>query len=215
MPVLFFNFNEMIQNLSSQHVVYFYLVLLSIVFIETGIVIFPFLPGDSLLFFAGSLAALKGSEVSVWFLIISLSVTAFVANLLNFEFGKRFGESLPKHPRLSKFIKPSHMVKAYDFFKKYGSFAIFLGRFMPVIRTIVPFVAGSGRMLYRKFLIHNLLGGISWVVLCVSAGYLFGNVFFVKEHFEIIMIVIILISLLPAAILWLKSWMKKRDLKMS
>jgi membrane-associated protein len=210
MPILFLNFNEMLQNLLNQHVLYFYLVLIAIIFVETGIVIFPFLPGDSILFFAGSLAALKGSKISIWFLIISLSITAFIANMLNFELGKRFGESLPKHPKLNKFLKPKHIEEAHAFFEKYGTFAIFLGRFMPIIRTIVPFTAGSSFMPYKKFITFNFLGGVTWVVLSVGAGFLFGQVPFVKKHFEVIMLAIIFISLLPAVIMAVKRWLKNK-----
>jgi membrane-associated protein len=211
MPVLFLNFNEMLQNLLNQQVLSFYMVMIAIIFIETGIVIFPFLPGDSILFFAGSLAALKSSEVSVWFLIISLSITAFIANMLNFELGKRFGESLPRHPKFSKFLKPKHIEEAHKFFKKYGTFAVFLGRFMPIIRTIVPFTAGSSFMPYKKFVTFNFLGGVTWVVLSVGAGFLFGQVSFVKKHFEAIMLAIIFISLLPAVIMAAKRWLKNRQ----
>ncbi|MDR0690764.1 MAG: VTT domain-containing protein [Streptococcaceae bacterium] len=201
----------MLQNLLNQQVLSFYMVMIAIIFIETGIVIFPFLPGDSILFFAGSLAALKSSEVSVWFLIISLSITAFIANMLNFELGKRFGESLPRHPKFSKFLKPKHIEEAHKFFKKYGTFAVFLGRFMPIIRTIVPFTAGSSFMPYKKFVTFNFLGGVTWVVLSVGAGFLFGQVSFVKKHFEAIMLAIIFISLLPAVIMAAKRWLKNRQ----
>ncbi|MDR0614654.1 MAG: VTT domain-containing protein [Lactobacillales bacterium] len=210
MPILFLNFNEVLQNLLNQHILYFYLVLITIIFVETGIVIFPFLPGDSILFFAGSLAALKGSEISIWFLIISLSITAFIANMLNFELGKRFGESLPKHPKLNKFLKPKHIEEAHAFFEKYGTFAIFLGRFMPIIRTIVPFTAGSSLMPYKKFVTFNFLGGVTWCVLSVGAGFLFGQVPFVKKHFEVVMLAIVFISLLPVVIMAVKRWFKNK-----
>ncbi|MDR1521328.1 MAG: VTT domain-containing protein [Streptococcaceae bacterium] len=212
MPLLFLNFNEILQNLLNQQVLYFYLVLIAIIFVETGIVIFPFLPGDSILFFAGSLTALKDSEISVWFLMISLSITAFIANMLNFELGKRFGKSLLKHSKFSKFLKPKHIEETHEFFEKYGTFAIFLGRFMPIIRTIVPFTAGSSFMPYKKFMIFNFLGGVTWIILSVGAGALFGQISFVKKHFEVIMLAIIFISLLPAMIMGIKRWLKSKQI---
>jgi len=208
MNLLFINFNELLQNLLGQNVIYFYLVLIAIIFIETGIVIFPFLPGDSLLFFAGSLAAISEMGVSLVTMMISLSLTAFVANMLNFMLGKRFGDSLPRHTKLSKFLKPKYLEEAQEFFAKYGSLAIFLGRFMPIIRTVVPFTAGGSNMPYKKFVIFNLLGAVAWIVSTTGAGCLFGQVPFVKAHFEVIMLAIVMISLFPAGLMMVKRWIK-------
>ena len=195
-------FNEWMANFAQMpngHI-WIYLVLGAIIFIETGLVIFPFLPGDSILFFVGSLAAMSNGKLSLGLLILSMGLTAFIANLLNYEIGRRFGDVIPKHKTLSRFLKPEYMEEAHHFFDKWGAWAIFLGRFMPIIRTVVPFTAGAGKMSHKKFVFFNFLGGFAWVIVALGAGYLFGGIPFVKQHFEIIMIAIVVVSLLPALI---------------
>ncbi|SJZ46236.1 membrane-associated protein [Pilibacter termitis] len=205
-----FNFTELLTQLLHNREIYFYLVLGLIIFVETGIVIFPFLPGDSILFFAGSVAALGSNSISVTVLVVSLTILAFFANLLNYEIGRHFGESLHKHPKLTRFLKPHYIEEAEQFFEKYGSFAIFLGRFMPIIRTIVPFTAGTSKMPHKKFVLYNALGGFTWIFLCVIAGFFFGNIPFVQKHFELIMIAIIFVSLIPAFLMAAKRMIVKK-----
>jgi membrane-associated protein len=206
------NFQDLLTQLLNQHEILFYVALIFIIFIETGIVIFPFLPGDSILFFAGSVAALSTNDISLFVLIVALTITAFLANVLNFTIGKFFGAEISRHEKLSKLIKPEYLEEAHVFFEKHGNVAIFLGRFMPIIRTIIPFTAGTSLMPYRKFLFWNFFGGFSWVVIASSAGYFFGHIPFVQAHFELIMLAIIFISLLPAIVMFLKRKLRAKKL---
>ncbi len=205
-------FNDWISHFLSvpgAHI-WVYVLLGAIIFIETGIVIFPFLPGDSILFFVGSMAALYPGKLSLWLLILLMGLIAFAANVVNFEIGRRFGDVIPQHPWLSRFLKPEYMDEAHQFFKKWGSWAIFLGRFMPIIRTIVPFTAGAGKMPHKKFLFFNFLGGFAWVIVALGAGFLFGQVPFIKKNFELVMIAIVIVSLLPAIIGFAKRFFSGR-----
>ncbi|MDR0297348.1 MAG: VTT domain-containing protein [Streptococcaceae bacterium] len=191
--------------------IWIYIVLGLIIFVETGLVIFPFLPGDSILFFVGSLAAMSNGKLSILLLMLVMGALAFLANLLNYEIGRKFGDVIPNHPMLSRFLKPEYMDDAHRFFEKWGSWAIFLGRFMPIIRTVVPFTAGAGKMPHKKFVFFNLLGGFAWVMVALGAGYFFGNIAWVKKNFEVVMIAIVVISLLPAVIGGLNSYMKRKN----
>lgn len=139
-------------------------------------------------------------------LIILLSVAAIAGDTVNFEIGKRFGKHLTG-PKWQRWIKPQYVTRAQNFFDRYGSSAIFFGRFMPLIRTFIPFTAGISKMKYRKFVIFNILGAIAWVNIAVLAGYFFGNITIVKTHFELIMIAIIVISLIPAVLVSLHKKM--------
>jgi len=169
-----------------------YLALFVVIFIETGLVVTPFLPGDSLIFAAAAFAA-RGS-LNILLLALLLILAAFTGNALNFFLGGKFGSLLSK----SRFVNPKHLKSAEDFFKKYGGMAVVLGRFAPIIRTFVPFVAGIGRMNPGRFTLFNLIGCLAWVGLASAAGYFFGNIPFVKDHFSMVCIAIIVISLLPA-----------------
>ncbi|GBG96295.1 DedA family protein [Lactococcus termiticola] len=205
-------FNDWMANFAQMpngHI-WIYVTLGLIIFVETGLVIFPFLPGDSILFFVGSLAAMSNGKLSLLYLILVMGILAFLANLLNYEIGRKFGNVIPKHPKLSKFLKPEYLEEAHKFFEKWGAWAIFLGRFMPIIRTVVPFVAGTGRMPHKKFVLFNFLGGFSWVIVTLGAGYLFGQVPFIKKNFELVMIAIVVVSLLPAAIGVLRKYLSTR-----
>lgn len=183
------------------------------IFIETGIVVLPFLPGDSLLFLCGSLAALSNSSLDPILLVLLLGLAASLGDSLNFEIGKRFGDHISHSSRWQKVVKPQHLQQAQTFFAKHGNSAIFLGRFMPIIRTLVPFTAGGSKMKYRNFLTYNIIGGFSWVLLCIGAGFFFGNITVVKAHFSLIMLMIVVISLLPIMIITLKNYVvSKRSL---
>ena len=212
----FFNdINKLFQTFAqtpSTHI-WIYVVLGVIIFIETGLVIFPFLPGDSVLFFVGALAAASNGKLSILMLMLVMGIIAFLANLLNYEIGRRFGDVIPKVKWISKILKPQYMDDAHKFFEKWGSWAIFLGRFMPIIRTVVPFVAGTSKMPHRKFVLYNLLGGFAWVIVALGAGFLFGNIGFVKRNLEIIMLAIVVVSLLPAVIGGLNSYFKNKKTK--
>lgn len=184
-----------------------YIILFSIIFIETGIVIFPFLPGDSLLFAAAALAANATYGLNIWAFIILFLIASVAGDSLNFYLGRKFGELIPKHRVLGKFIKERDLNKARSFFDQFGAMAIFLGRFMPIIRTLIPFVAATSNFPYRKFIKYNAAACISWVAICCGAGYYFGNIPLVKENFSMVIIGIVVVSLIPAVIGFIKAKM--------
>ncbi|MBS7576010.1 MULTISPECIES: VTT domain-containing protein [unclassified Enterococcus] len=201
----FFNLQSFLETLLNNHLSGFYIIVIFIIFIETGLVIFPFLPGDSLLFFSGSLAALATNHLSILVLIPLLTMTTILANTINYQIGKHFGKKISQSKIFKKLIKQKHLDETEIFFKKHGAMAIFLGKFMPIIRTIVPFTAGIGKMNTQTFSFFNITGSITWILITILSGYFFGNITFVKNHFEIIMLAIIFISLLPAAIVFLRQ----------
>ncbi|KAF0333632.1 VTT domain-containing protein [Pediococcus acidilactici] len=189
---------------------YSYLILFAIIFIETGAVILPFLPGDSLLFAATALSAKPEYGLNVWAFIILFSLAALLGDSLNFFLGKHVGMALRRHPFFGKFISDEKMDEAQQFFEKHGNISITLARFMPIIRTFAPFVAAGANMPYQSFIRYNIVGNFAWVAVCCGAGYFFGNIPFVKEHFSLVVIGIIVVSLIPAIISFIKSKSKKQ-----
>jgi membrane-associated protein len=176
-----------------------YLVVWLIVFCETGLVVTPILPGDSLLFAMGALAAKDASPLSLPLLMILLMVAAILGDAVNYLIGYRVGPRVFQSER-SWLFNRKHLLRTQEFYEKYGAKTIVLARFVPIVRTFAPFVAGIGKMQYRKFGLYNVLGGMAWVALCLLAGYLFGKGSFVSEHFELVLVAIILISVTPMAI---------------
>ena len=172
-----------------------YLLLFLIVFCETGLVVTPFLPGDSLLFAAGAFAA-TGSLSVVWLTVI-LIVAAVLGDTVNYWIGHSLGKRLLAATRF-RVIKPEHLAYTHEFYEKYGGKTIIIARFVPIVRTFAPFVAGLGKMSYGRFMSYNVIGGVAWVVICVTAGYLFGNLPFVQENFSLVVLAIIVLSILPA-----------------
>ncbi|OGR89821.1 MAG: hypothetical protein A3A86_07090, partial [Elusimicrobia bacterium RIFCSPLOWO2_01_FULL_60_11] len=158
-----------------------YLILFLIVFCETGLVVTPFLPGDSLLFAGGAIAAVSG--LSVNFLFILLAVAAVIGDTVNYAAGKYLGLKV-----FARFIDPRHIEKTHRFFEKYGGKTIVIARFVPIVRTVAPFVAGIGAMSYGKFITYNVAGGIAWVAVCLYAGFFFGNLTFVKNNFSLVIL---------------------------
>lgn len=185
-----------------------YGILFAIVFVETGLVIFPFLPGDSLLFASGALAAMGSFDLK-WLLIVFLAAS-IIGDSLNYEIGKLVGTSIPKNSWLSKVISEERIAVATAFFDKHGGKTIIFARFMPFIRTFAPFIAGASRMHYRQFLIYNVVGAILWVGLFVIVGYFFGNIPFISENFSLVILAIIFISILPAVIGFVKTKMQAK-----
>jgi membrane-associated protein len=179
-----------------------YLLLFIVVFCETGLVVTPFLPGDSLLFAVGALTAIEGSPLSLPIVIGLLIVAGILGDAVNYSIGYRVG---PKvfHSETSRFLNKKHLLKAQAFYEKYGGKTIIFARFMPIVRTFAPFVAGIGKMTYPRFAMFNVVGAITWVVSFTVAGYFFGNIPAVKRNFQYVILAIIVLSVLPAAIeLW-------------
>lgn len=173
-----------------------------IVFLETGLVVTPFLPGDSLLFVAGAMAAV--GDFNIWLLLSILALAAILGDTVNYSLGKYFGEKV-----FSKFIKKEHLEKTQKFFDKYGKKTIILARFVPIVRTFAPFVAGVGKMHYLTFLSFNVIGGLVWVALFTLSGFFFGNLPLVKENLGFIILAIIFVSLLPILFEYLKAKKEK------
>jgi membrane-associated protein len=188
-----------LAELISLYGVWVYAILFVIIFCETGLVITPFLPGDSLLFVAGALATLPSNHINVHVIVLALITAAILGDAVNYTIGRFFGKKLFRNPR-SKIFKQSYLDKTHNFFEKYGGKTIILARFVPIIRTFAPFVAGMGRMGYRRFASFNVIGGVVWVSLITYAGYFFGRLDFVQENLKILLLSIIFISLLPAII---------------
>lgn len=181
---------------------YIYLILFLIIFSETGLVILPFLPGDSLLFAVGALTSFDGA-LDLSTILISLSLAAIIGDGVNYHIGKKVG--IKVFQINSRFFKPDHLKQTQDFYHKWGPFTIVAARFAPIVRTFAPFVAGIGHMHYKKFLAYNVVGGLAWVFLFVLAGHFFGDLPFVKTNFHIVIFAVIFISILPMLIPWFKS----------
>jgi membrane-associated protein len=185
-------------QITSQYQGWTYLILFVIIFAETGFVVTPFLPGDSLLFAAGALIARGSSGLDIYLLAVILIVAAFTGNTLNYTLGNYLGPKVFKEK--NKILKLDYYLQTKAFFDKHGGKAVIFSRFMPIIRTIAPFVAGVGRMPFGRYSVYNIIGGASWVILFLFAGYMLGNVPFFKAHFSLIGIVIILVSIIPPII---------------
>ena len=183
-----------------------YVILFLIIFMETGLVFTPFLPGDSLLFAAGAFAAL--GSLNIWLLFLLMVVAAILGDTANYWIGYFFGKKIVAHPKIP--IDESHIAETQKFFQKHGGKTIIMARFMPFIRTFAPFVAGVGRMKYQQFFSFNVIGGLLWVAIATFAGYFFGNIEFVKENFSLVIFGVIIISLLPILFEIINRKIKKR-----
>ncbi len=179
--------------------VWIYAILFLIIFCETGLVVTPFLPGDSLLFMSGALAAVADNHMNVHVLVLILIVAAVLGDAVNYTIGKFFGEKLFGNPD-SKIFKQSYLEKTHNFYEKHGAKTIILARFVPVVRTFAPFVAGMGSMSYKRFAFYNVIGGVAWVTVFTYLGYLFGTIPFVENNLSFIALAIIIISVVPAIV---------------
>ncbi|WP_283620814.1 VTT domain-containing protein [Limosilactobacillus avium] len=186
-----------------------YLILLAIVFIETGAVVLPFLPGDSLLFAASAIAADPRYHLNIWIFSILFFLACLAGDSLNFLIGHKIGKGLSNHSLFGRLINKESLAKSEAFFEKHGAPAIILARFMPIIRTFAPFAAAGSGFAYRRFIPYSLIGCFSWVFLCCASGYFFGNLPFVQEHFSLIILAIIFVTLLPAIIGFCRSKFQK------
>lgn len=208
---VFLHIDKLLLQIVSQYGVWTYGILFVVIFIETGLVICPFLPGDSLLFAAGAIAAHSASGLNIFALILLIVFAAVLGDTVNYWIGREIGQGFENHHLFSRLINEEKMEKAQAFFNKYGGFAVFLGRFMPFIRTFIPFIAGGSRMRYSYFFLYNVLGGASWTLLGLLAGYFFGQIPVIKSHFSLIVILIVVISLIPILFVWAKNVLSKKS----
>jgi len=193
-------------HLIQQYHNWIYAVLFTIIFCETGLVVTPFLPGDSLLFAAGAFAA--AGQLKLAWLLLLLAAAAILGDTVNYWIGHYVG---PKvfHKEKTPFFKKKYLDRTHAFYEKYGGQTIIIARFVPIIRTFAPFVAGVGRMTYWRFISFNVIGGVAWVALFVLAGYFFGNIPFVKKNFSLVIMAIILVSLVPGIVEYIRHRRKK------
>jgi membrane-associated protein len=204
---LFLHLDVHLAEFVAQYGILVYGMLFAIIFIETGIVIWPFLPGDSLLFAAGALAATGVLDIRV--IMVLLIAAAIAGDAVNYSIGRYVGPKVfTAHDHqgfFHKLLNREHLDKAHAFFEKHGGMAVVSGRFAPIIRTFVPFVAGAASMTASKFVFYNIIGGVIWVVVCAGAGYVFGNVPIIKNNFSLVAIGIVAVSLIPLALEVLKA----------
>ena len=201
---LFLHLDGYLENIITTYGAWTYGLLFFVIFMETGFVVTPFLPGDSLLFAAGAFAA-KGS-LNVWLVIVLTMVAAIIGDTVNYWIGHSMGNRAYN----VKWIKKEYLDRTHAFFEKHGGKTIFLARFVPIVRTFAPFVAGMGRMSYSYFFSYNVFGGIVWVLLFTLLGFFFGNLDFVQKNFELVILAIIFISVIPAV--W-EAWKARREMK--
>ncbi len=198
---IFLHLNEKLPAFMHNYGGIVYVMLFIIIFCETGLVVTPFLPGDSLIFASGALAA---SGAMSWGALALFIVAAITGNMLNYQIGRILSERVQKRQKM-RFIRQEYIDKTEKFFEKHGGATIVITRFMPILRTFSPFVAGVGEMSYPRFFIYNAIGGISWATAFFLIGFFFGNMPLVQSHFSLIVIAIVLISLIPAVVAFLKS----------
>jgi membrane-associated protein len=196
---LLLHVDRYLLELAANYGTWIYGILFVIVFAETGLVVTPFLPGDSLLFAAGAIAASGALDARI--AIVLLAIAAIAGDAVNYSIGRSAGHRIIQlartDARWARWVNPVYIERAHAFFERHGGKAIVLARFVPIVRTFVPFVAGVAEMSYRTFALYNVTGGIAWVVICIGAGYLFGNVPIVRENFSLVALGIVIVSLLP------------------
>ncbi|MGE5481194.1 MAG: DedA family protein [Chloroflexota bacterium] len=198
---IFLHIDKYLGEIIRDYGVWTYALLFLVVFMETGLVVTPFLPGDSMLFAAGTFAALGSMDPQLLFII--LAIAAVLGDTVNYWIGHFFGPKVFK--RDYRFLKREHLQKTHNFYEKHGGKTIILARFIPIVRTFAPFVAGVGKMTYGKFITYNIVGGVAWVGIFVYLGYFFGNLPFIKKNFSFVIVAIILISVLPMIIEWFRG----------
>jgi membrane-associated protein len=203
----FLHLDKHLFNIVNDYRNWTYIILFCIIFCETGLVVTPFLPGDSLLFTAGAIAAI--GLLNIWILVGLLCIAAFLGDSVNYSIGKFFGRKV--FEREYRLIKREYLLRTHDFYEKHGGKTIIIARFVPIIRTFAPFIAGVGTMNYFRFITFNIIGGILWVCICSLGGYFFGNLPFVKNNFSVVVLAIIFISLLPMIIEYLKYKIKPKQ----
>ncbi len=204
---LFRHLDEHLDRITQQYGTWSYAILGAVVFAETGLVVTPFLPGDSLLFACGAIAARDGSGLDPWVLGALLIVCAIAGDTVNYHVGKTIGPRVMRS-ETSRWLNKAHLERTSRFFETYGGKTIILARFVPIVRTFAPFVAGAGAMDYPKFILFNVVGAIAWVVSMMGAGILFGGFEVVKENFELVVLGIVFVSVLPMLV---ELWKARRE----
>jgi membrane-associated protein len=184
----------------------FYVLLFAIIFAETGLVAVPFLPGDSLLFAVGAVSAAPDSTINLPFTAVLLIFAAVLGDAVNYWIGYRLGPKVFSSEG-SRLLNKKHLIEAQNFYDKHGGKTIILARFVPIVRTFAPFVAGVGRMNYGRFLAYNVVGGISWVLICLLAGWKFGSLPFIQKNFELVLVAVVFISVVPVLIEVARGWL--------
>ncbi len=206
-----FALDQTLAGLAAQHAWLLFAALFLVIFAETGLVVFPLLPGDSLLFLAGTVVAASG--INVHLLVLTLFIAAVLGDSVNYGIGRYVGPKIFHRPQdsvLGRFLKPQYLERTRRYYEKYGGFTIVIGRFVPIVRTFAPFLAGIGAMAYHTFLSYNILGAAVWVSLLVYAGYLFGNIPWVKDNLAYIVVAIVVISLIPMVVQWMRERRQRR-----
>lgn len=198
---LFLHLDKHLTTIIGDYGTFTYVILFLIIFCETGLVVTPFLPGDSLLFAAGVFA--ESEALNIGTLLVSLTIAAILGDSLNYKLGQVFGEK-------ARFINPKHIARTHEFYERYGASTIIIARFVPIVRTFAPFVAGVGSMSYPKFLTYNVVGAFIWVFSLTLGGYFFANVPVVKDNFSFVVVAIIFISILPAVFEFTRVMLAKR-----
>ena len=201
-----FALDQTLAGLAAQHAWLLFAALFIVIFAETGLVIFPLLPGDSLLFLAGTVVAASG--INVHLLAVTLFVAAVLGDSVNYGVGRFVGPKVFNRPQdsiLGRFLKPQYLERTRHYYEKYGGFTIVIGRFVPIVRTFAPFLAGIGAMAYHTFLCYNVIGAAIWVSALLYAGYLFGNIPWVKDNLALIVVAIVVVSVIPMAVQWARE----------
>jgi membrane-associated protein len=194
--------DQSIALIATQYGAWFYAILAAIVFVETGVVVFPLLPGDSLLFLAGTVVASAGLDVHL--LVFILALAAVAGDSLNYAIGYYIGPRVFERPD-SRWLRKSYLERTHRFYERYGGVTIIIARFVPIVRTFAPFLAGVGAMSYPRFLTYNIVGGVAWVALLTYAGFFFGNIPWVKQNLTFIVLAIVAVSLMPAVVTFLRE----------
>src|SRR5687767_3322393 len=204
---IFLHLDQHLADLVAQYGAWVYGILFAIVFAETGLVVTPFLPGDSLLFAVGALGAVGALDAPL--AAVLLVIAAIAGDAANYAIGRYVGPRVFRGTSggtlVERVLNREHLARAHEFFERYGGKAVVLGRFVPIVRTFVPFVAGAGSMRYSSFITYNVLGGLAWVGICVGAGYAFGNVPIVRDNFSLVAIGIVAVSVLPMVVEYIRS----------
>ncbi len=200
---LFFNLNHFLGVFIQEHGSWIYIMLFAIIFAETGFIVTPFLPGDSLLFAVGALTAIEGG-LDLWTILLSLSIAAILGDFVNYNTGFYLGPKVFAK-KDSKLFNPKHLERTEKFYEKHGPFTIVIARFVPIIRTFAPFVAGMGKMNRGRFVLYNIAGGLAWIFSFTILGHFFGNLPFVKKNFQYVIIAIIIVSVIPLVVTFFKE----------